>query len=347
MTATKTALILGVTGQDGAHMAQLLLRLGWVVYGGFRRGVTGKTWRLDELGITDKVRLVNIDIGELYQLIEAFRAIRPAHIYHFAGESFVADSFDHPKVTIDVNVIGTLNVLEAMRAAAPEARLFFTSSSEVFGRNKTDGPLDEASECRPSNPYGISKLTAQHLVRLFRDTYGLFTSIGIMFNHEGPLRARSFVTRKITYNLTRLRMSRGAPMELGQFGAARDWGSAEDYVEGMHAVMGLERPGDYVFATGRVTSIREFLGVAAVAAGFAPVFENSGADEICYDRASGLRLAQVSPRYFRPFDTPPLTGNAARLREHTGWGGSRSIERIAEGMIEADLHRWEKGIHNV
>lgn len=328
-------------------MAHLLLQRGWVVYGGFRRGVTGKTWRLDELNITDKVKLINVDIAELYQLMEAFRTICPSHIYHFAGESFVADSFDHPKVTIDVNAIGTLNVLEAMRAVAPDARLFFASSSEIFGRNKTEGPLDEASECRPSNPYGISKLTAQHLVRLFRDSYGLFTSNGIMFNHEGPLRARSFVTRKITYNLTRLRMTRGAPMELGQFSAARDWGSAEDYVEGVHAMMGLDCPGDYVLATGRVTSIREFLGVAASAAGFAPVFENNGAEEICYDRASGIRLAQVSPRYFRPFDTPPLIGNAALLRDHTGWSGSRSIERIAEGMIEADLHRWEKGILNV
>ena len=347
MTADKTALILGVTGQDGAHMAHLLLQRGWVVYGGFRRGVTGKTWRLDELRITDKIRLINIDIGEPYQLIEAFRNVRPAHIYHFAGESFVADSFNHPKVTIDVNAIGTLNVLEAMRVAVPDTRLFFTSSSEVFGRNKTSLPLDEASECCPSNPYGISKLTAQHLVRLFRETYGLFTSIGIMFNHEGPLRARSYVTRKITYNLTRLRMEKGAPMELGQFNAARDWGAAEDYVQAMHAVLELDSPGDFVFATGRVTSIREFLGIAAAAAGFEPEFENHGANEMCYDRKSGMKLAQVSQRYFRPFDTPPLTGNAARLREKTGWSGARPIERIAEGMIEADIHRWEKGILNV
>ena len=347
MTANKTALILGVTGQDGAHMADLLLQQGWAVYGGFRRGVTGKTWRLDELGVTDRLRLTNIDVGEPYQLIEAFRNIRPARIFHFAGESFVADSFDHPKVTLDVNAIGTLNVLEAMRVAAPEARLFFASSSEVFGRNKTGSPLDEASECRPSNPYGISKLTAQHLVRLFRETYGLFACIGIMFNHEGPLRARSYVTRKITYNLTRLRMTRGAPMELGQFSAARDWGSAEDYVQGMQAMVELESPDDLVFATGRLTSIREFLRVAAAAAGFDPIFENSGSEELCCDRITGLKLAQVSQRYFRPFDTPPLVGNPSRLREKTGWSGSRSVERIAEDMIAADIHRWEQGIHNV
>jgi GDPmannose 4,6-dehydratase len=347
MTANKTALILGVTGQDGAHMAHFLLERGWIVYGGFRRGITGKTWRLDDLGITDKVRLTNIDIGEPYQLIEAFRNIHPDHIYHFAGESFVADSFNHPKVTLDVNAIGTLNVLEAMRATVSEARLFFASSSEVFGRNKTQEPLDEASELHPSNPYGISKLTAQHLVRLFRETYGLFTSIGILFNHEGPLRARSYVTRKITYNLTRLRMENGAPMELGQFNAARDWGSAKDYVQAMHSVLELDSPGDFVFATGRLTSIRGFLGIAAAAAGFEPTFENSGANEICYDRKGGMKLAQVSQRYFRPFDTPPLTGNASRLREKIGWSGSRPIESIAQEMIEADLHRWRKGIFNV
>lgn len=347
MTSGKTALILGATGQDGAYMAHYLLEQGWTVYGSFRRGIAGKTWRLDELGIADKIKLVNIDVGEPYHLIDAFRSIRPDRIYHFAGESFVADSFDHPKTTLDVNSIGTLNVLEAMRSIAPKARLFFASSSEVFARNSSDQPVDESSEFRPSNPYGISKLTAQHLVRLFRESYDLYTSVGIMFNHEGPLRARNFVTRKITYNLTRLRMEGGAPMELGMFSAARDWGAAEDYICAMHAILELDAPEDFVFATGRLCSVHEFLSIAASEAGFEPIFENSGANELCYDGKSGLRLAQVSPRYFRPFDTAPLMGNASRLRERTGWKGSRPIEALAKEMVEADLDRWKKGLRNV
>lgn len=343
----KKALILGATGQDGAHIAAHLVKEGWEVYGGFRRGSANKVWRLEQLDLLGKVKLVNINVDEPYNLIEIFKQVMPDHIYHFAGESFVADSFIHPVTTLEANTLGTLHVLEAMRLTVPEARLFFASSSEVFGGVPQGVLLSESSPLIPINPYGISKMTAQHLVRMYRETYGLFAAAGILFNHESSLRARSFVTRKITYNLARLKIHGGAAVELGQFGAARDWGSAEDYTKAMTHVLALEEPDDFVFATGKLTSVRDFFSVAASAAGFDPVFEGSGVEEVCIDKTSGLPLAHVSERYFRPHDTSARAGDATKLKLRTGWQGSRDIAGIAQEMIQADINRREKGITNV
>src|SRR6266567_1993244 len=187
MAEAKKALIIGVTGQDGAHLARHLLENGNIVYGAFRRETSNKTWRLDYLGITHKLNLVEFEIGDSHSIIQLLQQIQPHEIYHLAGHSMVADSFKHPSVTIQANTLGLLNVLEAMRLVSPSSRLFFASSSEVFGECPSGTRLNELSPQRPSNPYGVSKLSAQHLVRLYRETYGLFTCSGILFNHEGPL----------------------------------------------------------------------------------------------------------------------------------------------------------------
>ena len=342
---TRKALILGVSGQDGALLAADLLRDGWKVYGGSRRGHISKLWRLEELGIIDQVELVNINLHEPFQIMEAIGTLKPDHIYHFAGESFVADSFQQPRSVIETNVIGTLNVLEAMRISASKARLFFASSAEVFGN--ANGACDEDSPFHPINPYGVSKLTAQQMVQIYRARHGLHAVCGIMFNHEGPLRARNFVTRKITYNLARLRLDGGAPMQLGDMASGRDWGAAADYVGIMPKTLGLDAAEDFVFATGKKTSVREFLDCAAQAAGFSPVFDGEGAAMTCRDRTSNLTLATVSPKYFRPFDTAPLVGNPARLKSRTGFAGSRDVAAIAEAMVAADLDRRKNGSTNV
>jgi GDPmannose 4,6-dehydratase len=347
VSGERTALILGISGQDGAHAAAHLLAAGWTVHGGFRRGSAAKTWRTDHLGITKSIALHNVNIDEPFNLVEVCRAVRPDIILHLAGESFVADSFAHPSTTFAANTAGTLNVLEAVRLTVPEARLFFASSSEVFDASCHDEALDEDSPMRPSNPYGISKLAAQHLVRMYRENFRLHASTGILFNHEGPLRARSFVTRKITYNLARLAHAGGEAVELGGFSAARDWGAAEDYTRAMLDVLDLPTPDDYVFATGRLTSVRRFLELAASAAGFRPRFEGEGADERCIDATSGRTLARVSAHYFRPFDTSARRGNARKLEHATGWKGSRPVETLAEEMVAADLRRWKEGNTNV
>lgn len=345
--SSRTALILGVTGQDGALLAAELLRQGWTVRGGFRRGHATKLWRLEELGVLGKIEMININLHEPFQVIEAITAVRPDHVYHLAGESFVADSYQQPRSVIETNVLGTLNVLEALRLAAPAARLFFASSAEIFGIPQPGQLLDEDSPFRPTNPYGISKLTAQQLVGIYRERHKLHAVCGMMFNHESPLRARNFVTRKITYHLARLRLEGGPPVQLGALDSSRDWGAAADYVGALPMALDCETPMDYVFATGTKTSVREFLRLAAEAAGFNPVFEGEGVATTCRDAKTGQALAAVSAQYFRPFDTPPLIGNPARLTQATGFKGSRSVAAIAEEMVKTDMQRRKSGSTHV
>lgn len=347
MTPDRTALVLGISGQDGAHAAAHLLARGWTVHGGFRRGSAAKTWRTDHLGITKSLILHNVNIDEPFNLIEVLRLIKPRIVLHLAGESFVADSFAHPTTTFTANTTGTLNVLEAVRITVPGSRVFFASSSEVFQAATANELLDESSPMLPSNPYGISKLAAQHLVRMYRENYGLHASTGILFNHEGPLRARSFVTRKISYNLARLAHAGGDPVELGGFSAERDWGAADDYTRVMLDILDQPTPGDFVIATGQLTSVRRFLELAAIAAGFRPRFEGVGADERCVDAPTGRVLARVSPHYFRPFDSSARRGDSSKLKRTTGWSGSRPVESLAEEMVSADLQRWKTGNTNV
>ena len=343
----KTALILGVTGQDGAHLASDLLREGWEVHGGFRRGHATKLWRLEELGILDRLKLVNLNLHEPHQVIEVISQLQPDYLYHLAGESFVADSFQQPRSILETNAVGTLNVLEAVRIFSPETRLFFASSAEVFGSAEANTLLNEKSAMLPKNPYGISKLAAQQLVNVYRERHGLYAVCGIMFNHEGPLRARNFVTRKITFHMARLKIDGGPPMQLGGFNAARDWGSAIDYARAIPMTLSLDSPQDFVFATGKETTIREFLHLAGEVTGFSPVFEGEGSSMMCRDSKTGNELAIVSSQYFRPFDTPPLVGNPERLKDATGFDGSRDITAIAKEMVEADLRRRKDGAVHV
>jgi GDPmannose 4,6-dehydratase len=343
----KTALIIGVTGQDGAHLARHLLGQGYAVHGTFRRDTSNKLWRLEHFGILDRVKLAEFEIGDTHSIIQLLDEVKPDEIYHLAGHSMVADSFKHPGVTIQANTLAMLNVLEAMRLIAPQARLFFASSSEVFGECPAGARLNEDSLQRPSNPYGVSKLASQHLVRLYRETYGLFACSGMLFNHEGPVRARQFVTRKIVYNMVRLKNAGGQPMQMGEMDAARDWGAAEDYVKAMTLMLAADKPQDLVIATGQLTLVRDFLRIAAKGVGFKPVFEGAGLGEICRDQATGLELAQVSDKYLRKHATPPLVGDASRLTALTGWKPHQGVSDIIMSMIAADQARFEQGVTNV
>jgi GDPmannose 4,6-dehydratase len=344
---SRVALITGVTGQDGAHLASHLLRDGYTVYGGFRRGSSNKTWRLDYLGITRKVKLVEFQLSEPLCFIELLRDIQPDEIYCLAGESFVADSFRYPGVAVETNTHGTVNMLEAIRLMSPHARSFFASSSEIFGNCDADELKTERSHCRPTNPYGISKLAGQHFVDVYRQRHGVYACSGILFNHEGPLRGREYVTRKITFNLARLREVGGSSFELGNLDSGRDWGAAADYVEAMRAMLGMTTPEDLVIASGQLTTVRDFLAMAARAAGFDPEFTGEGLDETCIDRKSGRTLVSVSPRYFRPLDTPPLRGDSGRIEAATSWRRGIAIDAMISQMVESDIDRWKRGITNV
>ena len=340
----RVAFITGVTGQDGAYLARKLLGQGVKVVGGFRRGDAMKTWRLKELGIADKIDLVDSQLNEPQGFYSILNDYKPTEIYHLAADSLVADSFKHPSSTLEANIIGTAGLLEAIRVVRPEAKVFFASSSEVFG-NKAESPVcSEDTNCFPNNPYGLSKLSLQHLVRIYSDTHGLNASTGILFNHESPLRGRSFVTRKITYNVARIKHGLDeSPIRLGNLDSARDWGHAEDYCEAMMMLASGNVTGDFVIASGIPTSVRDFLRWSCLAAGFDPSFEGVGVDEKCYDNKSGKVLAEISKKYFRPTDTKLLIGDASKIQKITGWAPKKSVEQIVQEMVETDIERHIKG----
>lgn len=342
-----TAFIIGVTGQDGAHLADLLLNKGYEVYGGFRRSGVNKLWRTDFLGITPKIKLVEFQLNEPQHIINLFKKIQPDEVYNLAGESFVADSFDYPCHTMEVNAHGVINILEAVKIASPESKIFFASSSEVFGYAAKHGYLNEQSRRRPKNPYAISKLTADNFVRLYREQYNMFVCSGILFNHEGPLRSRHFVTRKITYNMVKLKLDGGSYFELGNFSSARDWGAAVDYVQAMKGMLDADTPNDFVISTGKLTTIKRILEIAACSVGFDPVFEGLNESELCIDKSSGRVLTKVSSRYYRPFDTAPMIGNSSLIQKQIGWSPQQSVVNMIESMVEADYTRRKQGMIDV
>ena len=342
MIGRKKSLVIGGNGQDGAHLCYQLLGQGHEVYCSIRTKESN-TWRIRELDLINKLNIINMDILNFEDISNNIHLLKPDIIFHVAGESFIADSFLYPGKFIEVNSIGTLNILEAIKRNSPQSKLFFSSSSEIFATNKIDSNFNENSRIQPMNPYGVSKMTAQELVRMYRDSYNINASIGIMFNHEGPLRDRNYVTRKITYNLARLKEIGGDPMPLGGFNSKRDWGSAEDYTNAMIDIMDNDLKDDFVISTGNLTSIKDFLSYSATEIGFEPEFEGTGIDEVCFDKKTEQKLAVISKKYYRPFDSPARVGDSSKLKKKLNWIGSRSIESIAVDMIKADVTRRKNG----
>ena len=342
MASKPTAFIAGISGQDGAHLADLLLKSGYKVYGGFRNGAN-KMWRVDYLGITDKIDFVEFHLENYQHIIDLFKKIQPDEIYNLAGESFVSDSFHHPNHTIEINTQGTVNILEAAKLTSPNSKIFIASSSEIFGQNIKGNFVNEKSAKNPVNPYAISKLSADYFVKLYREQYGLFVCSGILFNHEGPLRGQNFVTKKITHNIARIKLGDQEGFELGNFSSARDWGAAVDYVKAMHLMLQSDQPNDYIIATGKLTEVRQVIEMAANFVGFDPVFDGDGDKEICIDKKSGNILASISSDYYRLFDTVPIIGDATLIKEALGWSPEQTVEQMIHGMVEADLYWREQG----
>jgi len=341
MVSKPIAFIVGISGQDGAHLADHLLKSGYKVYGG-ARNEPNKMWRVDCLGIKDKIDFVDFHLEDYHNMIDLFKKIQPNEIYNLAGESFVADSFQFPNHTMEINTQGTVNILEAVKLTSPNSKIFIASSSEIFGQNKKSDLLNEKSEKNPVNPYAISKLSADYFVKLYREQYGLFACSGILFNHEGPLRSRRFVTRKITHNIARIKLGDQEGFELGNFSSARDWGAAVDYVKAMHLMLQSDQPNDYIIASGKLTEIRKVLEIAANFVGFDPVFDGDGDKEICIDKKSGNILASISSEYYRPFDTAPIIGDASLIKETLGWSPEQTVEHLIHSMVEADLYLLEQ-----
>jgi GDPmannose 4,6-dehydratase len=338
----KRALITGVTGQDGAYLAQLLLREGYVVFGGHRRTPSPNLWRLEELGIVDQVQLVPMDLLEFSNLQRLLDTTQPDEVYNLAAQSFVGMSFEQPIYTGDVDGLGVTRLLEAIRSVVPTARFYQASTSEMFGKVQA-GPQDESTPFHPRSPYAVAKLYAHWLTINYRESYGMFACSGILFNHESPLRGEHFVTRKITRALAQIKNGRDEPVQLGNLSARRDWGFAGDYVRGMWLMLQQDIPEDYVLATGNTYSVREFAEAAATVSGFSPQWQiQPDGTEIAVDTGSGRRLIEISASQFRPADVEMLQGDPGKAARQLGWVPEIKFAQLVQMMVEADLARFSE-----
>lgn len=338
----KVALVTGVTGQDGAYLARLLLSKGYEVHGGMRRiGVEGRG-RLIELGVEADVQLHDFDLLEFSNIHRLIEAIAPDEIYNLAAQSFVGVSFEQPLYTANADALGVMRILEILRMAKADTRFYQASTSEMFGRVQAT-PQCETTPFYPRSPYGVAKLFGHWATINYRESYGLFACSGILFNHESPLRGSEFVTRKITRAMAAIEAGQQAHVELGNLDAKRDWGFAGDYVEGMWRMLQADKPDDYVLATGETHSIRHFVAAAAAAFGWEIEWNGEGVDEVGVDRRSGRTLVQVNPKFYRPAEVDVLIGDPSKAENGLGWTRSTSFEELVLMMTEADRTRAATG----
>jgi GDPmannose 4,6-dehydratase len=340
-----TAIITGITGQDGAYLAELLLEKGYTVYGTFRRTSSVMFWRVEELGIIrhPSFHLVEYDLTDLGSTIRLIEKTGAAEVYNLAAQSFVAVSFDQPITTGTITGLGAVNLLEAIRIVDPTIRFYQASTSEMFGRVQ-EVPQSEQTPFYPRSPYGVAKLYAHWMTINYRESYGIFGTSGILFNHESPLRGLEFVTRKITDGIAKIKLGKLETLELGNLDAKRDWGYAKDYVEGMWRMLQAPVPDTFVLATGRTESVRDFVTMACQAAEIAVAFEGEGEDERGIDLATGKTIFRVNPRFYRPAEVELLIGNPAKAKEVLGWEAETTLEQLCRMMVEADLIRNTHGV---
>lgn len=342
----KKALVTGITGQDGSYLAELLLEKGYEVHGIRRRTSVFNTERIDHLyedpEIKEKKLYLHygdmVDASNLSRLIEK---IDPDEIYNLAAQSNVAVSFVQPEYTADVDGLGTLRLLDAIREARIETRIYQASTSELYGKVK-ETPQDENTPFHPRSPYGCAKLYAYWIIRNYREAYGLHASNGILFNHESPRRGERFVTRKITRAVARIKAGLQEKVYLGNLDARRDWGYAPEYVEAMWLILQQDQPGDYVIATGETHSVREFATAAFAACGYQLTWEGQGTEEKGIDKNSGNVLVEIDPKYYRPAEVDLLVGDPSKAERELGWRPRVTFSRLVEIMVKADLEKCSK-----
>jgi len=340
----KTAIITGVTGQDGAYLTELLLEKGYTVYGTYRRTSSVNFWRLEELGVArhPDLHLVEYDLTDLGSSLALVERAKPDEIYNLAAQSFVGVSFDQPTATAQITALGALNLLEAIRLLDRSIRFYQASTSEMFGKVQAI-PQVESTPFYPRSPYGVAKLYAHWMTINYRESYDIFGSSGILFNHESPLRGREFVTRKITDSVAKIKLGQLDCIELGNIDAKRDWGFAKEYVEGMWRMLQAKEPDTFVLATNRTETVRDFVQMAFRGAGIEVEFRGSEADETAIDTSTGKTVMRINPRFYRPAEVELLIGNPARAHEMLGWRPETTLEKLCEMMVEADLRRNQAG----
>ena len=341
----KRAIITGITGQDGAYLAQRLLQEGYEVYGTYRRNASVNFWRIESLGIAKhaKLHLKALDITDLANAIHLIEQIQPDEIYNLAAQSFVGISFEQPIATTHITALGTLHLLEAIRIVNPKIRFYQASTSEMFGKVVTI-PQNERTPFYPRSPYAVAKLYAHWMTINYKESYGIFAASGILFNHESPLRGLEFVTRKITDAAARIKLGLQEVLELGNLDAKRDWGYAPEYVDGMYRMLQAKEPDTFVLATNSTHSVREFVTMAFEAVGIELEFRGKGEDEYAIDSASGKRLVRINPKYYRPAEVDLLIGDASKAKELLGWEPKTTLKQLCSMMVQADIKRNKQGV---
>lgn len=341
----KVALITGVTGQDGAYLAQLLLDKNYVVHGTYRRTSSTNFWRLKELGIAEHPHLLlhEYDLSDQGASIRLLRDINPGEVYNLAAQSFVGASFEQPIATAMATGMAPLYLLEAIRSVDPRIRFYQASTSELYGAVQAI-PQTEKTPFHPRSPYAVAKLYAHWITQNYRESYGIFGSCGILFNHESPLRGLEFVTRKITDGVAKIRLGQQEFLELGNLDARRDWGFAKEYVDGMWRMLQADEPDCFILATGRTETVREFTRMAFKVAGIELDFFGSGKEEKAVDAATGKTVLRINASFYRPAEVDLLIGDSSRAREKLGWEPRTTLEQLCEMMVKSDLRRNEGSI---
>ncbi len=324
----KHALITGVTGQDGAYLANFLLNKGYEVYGTYRRLSTPNFWRLEYLGVFDKVNLIPADLSDTGSLVETLKISEPDEIYHLAAQSFVEASFETPVATGDITGLSVTRILEAIRQFCPDTKFYFAATSEMYGESgKTNRPLREDDFFHPMSPYAAAKLYGYWITKTYRDGYGMFTINGILFNHESPIRGLEFVTRKVANEVAKISLGLSNALRLGNLNAKRDWGYAPEYVESMWLMLQQTEPDDYVIATGEAHSVRELVKKA---------FDAAGLDWQEY--------VKVDKRFLRPLDVPSLRGDYSKAKRKLGWSPKTQFKDLVELLVNEEVNRWKRWI---
>ncbi|MGJ7525700.1 GDP-mannose 4,6-dehydratase [Variovorax sp. GB1P17] len=340
----KHAVVTGITGQDGAYLAQLLLSKGYVVHGTFRRTSSVNFWRMEELGIQDHpdLKLVEHDLTDLGSSLTLIKEAKPHEVYNLAAQSFVGVSFNQPDATAQITGMGALHLLEAIRLTDRGIRFYQASTSEMFGKVQAI-PQVEDTPFYPRSPYGVAKLFAHWMTINYRESYDIFGASGILFNHESPLRGREFVTRKITDAVAKIKLGKLDVLELGNLGAKRDWGFAQEYVEGMWRMLQADEADTFILATNRTETVRRFVDMAFKAAGYELRFEGEEQSEVGIDIATGKTLVRVNPKFYRPAEVELLIGDPTRAKQKLGWEPKTTLEELCAMMVEADLRRNKQG----
>jgi GDPmannose 4,6-dehydratase len=341
----RKALVTGITGQDGAYLAQLLLDKGYQVYGAYRRTSSTNFWRLADLGVEhhENLKLVEFDLTDPGGVLRLIADAQPDEVYNLAAQSFVGVSFQQPTTTAEITGLGAVHILEAIRTVNPRIRFYQASTSEMFGKVQAI-PQTESTAFYPRSPYGVAKLYAHWMTINYRESYNLFATSGILFNHESPLRGREFVTRKITDAVARIKHGKLDCLKLGNLDAKRDWGYAKEYVDGMYRMLQAAQPDVFVLATNRTETVRDFVSLAMRAGGYDIEWQGKEDKEVGIDLKSGKTLVRVDPAFYRPAEVELLIGDPAHARKVLGWQPTTTLEQLCQMMVDADMKRVARGV---